>query len=737
MVDSYRFEVFGESSSSPRLRWFDTAGVVAERVLDKAAIDAFVDEIEVGYRAAGADLVGLGGRLYRWLDGPTERWLGAARSRQRPMVVNIDCRVDRLRHLPWELLHDGGFLSVHAAEPMTPVRFASTRVSDPVSVANRALRVLFMAASPLDVEPVLDFEREEQIILEAAAGQVEVVVEESGSLTGLASLLAWFGDDYFDVVHLSGHGLIGPAGPRFVAEDDEGRRADVSAEQISEAVGGRWPAMVFISGCSTAGASGAGEVMSMAEALVAEGAPVVLGWALPVGDQDASELARSLYGSLAIGADPCDAVPVARRALYSGNSRYWHLLRMFADHGPLGPLVTAPGTRNRPKFRARPIDQLFFDPSGKVKVAPLAGFVGRRRELQRGLRALRPANPATGPQALVVHGMGGLGKSTLVARLLDRMATTHPQRAVWVGPLDEIEMAKLPNLINGLTAEQQVEIGRLLSLPDLSLEQRLRQVLDQPNALGDNACVFVFDDFEDGNLVPDGAGRYICTPETLAIVTAFAQAIAQTASPSRVVITSRYTFPLPAGVEVMREPLMELRGADLDKKLALTTHLGPTSTLDRDLIAHAVASAAGVPRLIEGIDRVIGDPGTDAAQLLAAFDTAAVEYREGLFLQRLLDDQTPEVRRLLALAAIYEIPVPLEAILGLEPDLLPDALTRAVEVGLLEAGIHPASNETRYLVSNLVKPLLVDIDEGLNEDEQHAAWAQGTRLLYDRWASNG
>ena len=95
---------------------------------------------------------------------------------------------------------------------------------------NRPLRVLFMASSPEDVVPVLDFEYEESVILQAAAaGLVEIVVEESGTLAGLKVLLERFGAGYFDVLHITGHAMANSSGPRFVLENDVGGRADASA----------------------------------------------------------------------------------------------------------------------------------------------------------------------------------------------------------------------------------------------------------------------------------------------------------------------------------------------------------------------------------------------------------------------------------------------------------------------------------------------------------------------------
>jgi hypothetical protein len=55
---------------------------------------------------------------------------------------------------------------------------------------NRALQVLFMATSPLNISPVLDFEAEEARILEATARQpLALTVQESGCLSELGYLI--------------------------------------------------------------------------------------------------------------------------------------------------------------------------------------------------------------------------------------------------------------------------------------------------------------------------------------------------------------------------------------------------------------------------------------------------------------------------------------------------------------------------------------------------------------------
>jgi hypothetical protein len=258
--------------------------------------------------------------------------------------------------------------------------------------------------------------------------------------------------------------------------------------------------------------------------------------------------------------------------------------------------------------------------------------------------------------------------------------------------------------------------------------------LDGP--LADTPCVFVFDDFEDGNLEPDRLGGYQCNAEALQVLQAFATAISRTGSPSRVVITSRYDFPLQPGVQVVRLQIGQLQGADLEKKLRLTENLGPTSRIDPTVRERAIAAAAGIPRLLERLDSLVGMELGDLDARLAAIEKAQVDYREELLLQQLLDTQSSDVRRAIAVAAVYEIAVPVEAILALSSEHpISDEVHAAAGVGLLQAGLHPSTGEVRYLVSPLLAPLLNAMPERLNDDELHQAQARGARFLYQRWVN--
>lgn len=340
-METYWFQLFPRTDEHATLRWLDGGGMLLdERPLDRAQMRRLIAEIGDGYGGVSPKLGELGGRLFQWLDGAGEGWL--TRLKDRPLSLHVDVE-EGLRHLPWELLFDTGrgFLGGSPIHPFTPVRRV-TAARQAAPVTNRPLRVLFMAASPLDLEPVLRFEHEESLILSATGRYpTELVVEESGSLTGLGERVQTFGAGHFDVAHLSGHAKLIDGEPAFLMADDVGRRAPAGAEDLARAFAGQWPRLVFLSGCSTGRAPDQGRLPSLCEALVRAGAPAVLGWALPVGDQAASDAAAKLYEQLALGKGIDEAVARARQRLLEKGSPYWHLLRLYADATPFVPLVTA------------------------------------------------------------------------------------------------------------------------------------------------------------------------------------------------------------------------------------------------------------------------------------------------------------------------------------------------------------------------------------------------------------
>ena len=135
----------------------------------------------------------VGQQLYAWLDG-SDRWLQQKldEARQKEVLLAI-ATARKLAHLPWEVLHDGSGFLIERRPAIVPARWLADvpKLTLQDAPRNRPLNLLFMAASPQGVEPVLSFEREEAQILKATQRYpLCLTVEESGC----TSELKWLAD---------------------------------------------------------------------------------------------------------------------------------------------------------------------------------------------------------------------------------------------------------------------------------------------------------------------------------------------------------------------------------------------------------------------------------------------------------------------------------------------------------------------------------------------------------------
>jgi hypothetical protein len=196
--------------------------------------------------------------------------------------------------LPFELIyHDKYHFLVPSRVHL--IRRVSERgkKSQPVP-ANRPVKLLLMACSPLDVSPVLEFEKEEDTILEVTEKfPIEIDIEDSGSIEGLGEQLA---DKKYDIVHITGPADIDDNGQSFFwMEDEEGLPVKVTPSQLWKKLDLNLPRLVFLSGCRTGQAPEHVAAMSFAHQLVKGYVPAVIGWGLPVSDKGASFAAQKFY----------------------------------------------------------------------------------------------------------------------------------------------------------------------------------------------------------------------------------------------------------------------------------------------------------------------------------------------------------------------------------------------------------------------------------------------------------
>ncbi|EPH46523.1 CHAT domain-containing protein [Streptomyces aurantiacus] len=692
---------------------------VQERI-DRAETDYYAelpaDPEERARRLAA--LVAYGRELYALIDTP-QRLLSAYTERTAGgewdvLVLGIDVGHDaaRFAHLPWELLHDGRTFLVTAPHPVVPVRCVP-RPSAARPLAARSLRLVFMACAPdlaPDAESSLDHDAEQGSIWEATRRQgIDLEVEESGDLDELEERIHDHADGAVDVVHLTGHAVHAYDEPKFLTEDRMGRPRQAGLQDLHRCLAGR-ARVLFLSGCRTGEAADAGAVASLAERLARGTAPVVLGWGRPVADSAATRAAAIFYRWLARGVSPTTALAKTYGEMNT-EVPYWHLLRMYLRGDPPGPLVEP--ARERGGAR-RPRDAMVAVERTPGKAEPTypdpLRFVGRRRQVQQAIRMLHPFGDVRDARpGLVVHGMGGIGKTTLVGRVCQRLA-------------DQFHLVVLRLGDDYLTEDY---LRRVL-MADPRLADVLEGAGSAPSFLArlpaaferyPGNLLFWLDEFEssfrpDERTVTDIAmegERPIPRPEAVEVLTRLVTALAPTRSGHRVVVTSRYPLRLPCtedfGTITLAPPRAEEIGRLIDRLTDRLSEDHPAGGLTPERIDTIREAAGDNPRLLENLFRAASQ-GIDVGD-----DLLRVRMREtrdrmldaDIALPLLLSKVSPASTRLLQAAAPYHTPVPCGTLARLTQEPADQALEHADRL----AGLNLLERTWRDGAPRFVVPLLL------------------------------
>ncbi|ACC84047.1 tetratricopeptide repeat protein [Nostoc punctiforme] len=723
-MQTIRIQLRESTQETVELRyWLPQKNHYESRRLKLAEIANFLKQGERDYYKLLPNLPGIGHQLFFWLDSDG-RWLsrGIADCRGEGLVIAIDTD-KKLAHLPWEVLHDGEDFLVKRVNPVVlPLRWIEKETAG-FLVEPRQLRVLFMATDPEDVEPKLEFEQEEaRILADTRDFAVDLRVEESGCVSELGKVWSRYFND-FDVFHLTGHASIkseAPYTPYFITETEVGERHETTAAELAEVFRFRFPKLVFLSGCRTGQAPDKGAVPSMAEALIEQGAIAVLSWGRPVEDRTATAAAAHLYGKLAAGYQLAQALASTYQQLFKQKVRDWHLLRLYIQGECPGAFVEVWG--DLPPSAPEPAYQQFLDPdTQQVRVAKPYEFVGRRRTLQRCLKAIRTS------LGVLIHGMGGVGKSTVTARLLERMVGYH--RLVNFRQLDEDKLLK--TLAEQCTSERGHEIlnGKL------PLMQRLTKFFTEGLNTKEQRFVFVLDDFEANLELRNGV--YLLQPQVVDVLLALLKAMQNSQLPHKVIITCRYDFTLSElNHRLYREPLGALGGADLIKKCNRLDSFNGSWQFQPDLPERAKQAANGNPRLLEWLDKILqNSPKSAEAErgvemILQKMADKEKEFREDILAQELLKQQTPALRLMLGKLLVYELPVPQAAIKPICEDISSweSHIQRAEILGLLEVTL-TNNTERLYRVPRILSPLL-EFPENPKGEE---LYKQAAQILYRLW----
>jgi tetratricopeptide (TPR) repeat protein len=648
------------------------------------------------------------------------------------LELGLEVAEPGLADLPWEALQipeTSGEVADIGGSPMALHRNVALyrQVAGPgTSPAHKVrgpLRLLVAIASPeTGGGELLDYEAELARIVAAVEparkkGQAYVRVLNEGSLAAINTALSEDREG-FHILHLSCHAQPG----ELLLETADGDADLVAVERLLDEgvpAGADLP-MVVLSGCSTglaarqqrlhsgsggmmlappedqhlkqeqdnAGdvAGGEGVLASFAAGLIEAGVPQVLAMQAPVSDRYATNLCAELYRHLATDALPDPLLALAKARRLAERER----LDLPADSPRRGPAEWT-----TPALLARGLRLPLFnrdEPAGPVRppqapvlaegvvVRDVGEFVGRRREIREARRAL-----AGQKAGLVVHGIGGVGKSTLAAEVLRSLGDDAGLIVSRAGQLSVDDVlkevgARLQQASSGsVSGEDLAQAALILRAGDVEWADRWRLLVEQ--ILPELPMIVLLDNFEDNLHETDGGGWQVRDPELAEFLAGWVRRPGQ----SRLLFTSRYPFTLPKAAQ--------RRLADL--------HLGPLSVAETSKLIwrlpgldalpaegkdRAYRNVGGHPRTLEYLDallqggaarfddvaqrmedrlaeRGIADPaawlaapGRDLDANLAEAITLAVD---DILLSRLLDHlaATPLATELVTGAAVYRVPI--------------------------------------------------------------------------------
>ncbi len=421
-----------------------------------------------------------------------------------------------------------------------------------------------------------------------------------------------------------------------------------------------------------------------------------MGWGQPVRDNEAADTAAILYEKLSQGFTLSESLAFAYQKLLGNQARDWHCLRLYV-RGSIPEALVRRGQK-KPLPPVSVVDQ-FVDPETKyLRVATRETFIGRRRDLQDCLQVLK--KPFDNPKAIhkagvFLQGFGGNGKSTLAARLCDRLPDYT--KLVWHQQIDQT------SLVNTLAKKLDRPQRQILLDSNEELDYRLRDVFSQLN----QPLLLILDDFEFNLECPSSSDDYILKAGVAQLLQALVWAIQETNYYHRLIITSRYTFKsslLEEFYHLKSLPSFKYKESNLEKKLRRLEHFS-SGKIDENYIERALNLADGNPRLLEWLNNEVLSSGDIDAKLQSFENGSDVTWRDKIVWRleekpQLLTDEALE--KVVSNCLIYEIPVPfaaLEAVCQSVPNYQ-KKLQQAQDKGLIEV-IHNDDRETLYRASHI------------------------------------
>jgi len=518
---------------------------------------------------------------------------------------------------PWEALHDP---EGHALAPTCHIARQLNALHDPLplppNLATDQINLLLIIARPYDND--VGYHALSRPIVEQVTQHhwpVHIDVLRPPTLTQLRDVLH-AKPGFYHLVHFDGHGgygnTVSSTGPQafqspqgqLIFEDDGGNAQPVEANVLSTLLAEHRVPIMVLNACQSAAIDDDAQdpFASVAAALLKAGVRSVVAMGYNLYVSAAQAFIPAFYQRLLEQGDLADAVRAGRQQMLAQNLRIcrvgtaplqdWLVPVLYQQTPYTLPVKQA--------LAAAPKQTPTTDPLPDAATASGDyGFIGRERAIQ----ALEAASLRQAQAGILIHGMAGVGKTTLTQGFLQWLRDTHGLQGpvLWFS-FDDIRSAEY--VINRL-------VEALLSLDTTAypMTQKLPALVQ---ALRDNPCWVIWDNFESSaELTEDDRGLLKTLLKDLR------------GGRSKILITSRASEQWLTQTECYRLPLRGLQGDErwayceavvCDLGLKIDRGKAVYSELMEELAGHPLAMRAVLLRLAE----------TSAEALLEALKTAFV-----------------------------------------------------------------------------------------------------------------
>ncbi len=706
--------------------------------------------------------------LHHWLNNPQAGYYNLCVVTQNTIPTAEE---SLLLSLPWEILVTTNtadrFLADNQAIVYNVIRcLGRDNLSfTPPNTRYNCLSLAFMASDPRGADSLFYEKEERSLLAYTYDNDLRLIPNDSGNLTLLNKQLSSIGG--CDMVHLTCHGGQDKMGFYLQMESEHGidpihaRVQDVRQLQAQSA-------NLFISACDSGCFI---NNKSMLTDLIYAGFANVIGWDGKVIDDDAIKFSDYFYQALKSPMTVPQACAKARYDLLSIGGHHWHLARTYiGKHG--GAVLVDKNTNAQRQTTNRISCYKKLDTLKQVvPVATTETFVGRRKECKQALQTLKSRNYA----GILFYGIGGAGKSSVSARILDRLSSTHDPVVIYerYTEIDILYALQQPlaNKLKSIIDAQSIINNYIdfLKTVNIAFAEILKELLN--NYFSDYPIILVIDDIEQHLLKQDENSEYIVLPEyrqtLLSVVHAFDELRIQ-ANPiqsSYLILTSRYKFKLidDNGQDKFQRiyPIAVPDMLDKEKRkhwlMVKTSHEGKdyqAQNTDKELIKQIFTISCGNPYLQMALftpllhnDRKILQTAIDSITHWQASDdfTAkddlynsieADKIRQRLAFEVYYQSLPSHAKKVLQALSVFDFPVPI-AVIKQAGDIMnvvdtQSALIKLDSLGLL---LYSDSLDKRHKDPHIVCYGLIkqDIKKTSDNEQLHRYAVIFSYLLWRHW----